>query len=78
MALRPLPQPNIAWINQTTGVPTQVFAQYMASLDAITRGLFGANIGTLTNAPNDAAAKAAGVAVGQLYRNASTVHIRVT
>lgn len=36
------------------------------------------NIPTMINAANDAAAAAAGVAIGQLYRNGSIVQIRVT
>lgn len=76
----PLPQPNFPWV--ATGLqPTQPFAQYMAQLDATVRALAGLMLGTpvqLTNAANDAAAAAAGVAVGQLYRTGSAVQIRVS
>jgi hypothetical protein len=36
------------------------------------------NFNGLTNAANDGAAAAAGVAVGQLYRNGSVMQIRVS
>jgi hypothetical protein len=76
----PLPQPSYSWV-QVGGRPTQPFAQYMAKLEACVRalagGLFGAPV-QLVNAANDAAAAAAGVAVGQAYRNGSVLMIRVT
>jgi hypothetical protein len=63
------------------GRPSQAFRQYMLTLDATVKAL-AANLNgapaQLTNAANDAAAAAAGVAVGQLYRNGSVVQIRVT
>ena len=76
----PLPPPNFPWAGRD-GVPSQVFAQYMAKLDAAVRALAGNLIGSpvqLTNAANDAQAAAAGVAVGQFYRNGSVVQVRVT
>jgi len=76
----PLPQPNFPWVTKSEQ-PTQPFAQYMAQLDATVRALAGLMLGApvqLTNAANDAAAAAAGVAVGQLYRTGSVVQIRVT
>ena len=72
--LGPLPQPNFPWIDRATGQPTQAFAQYMVSLDAVVKALSG----KLTNATNDTTAAAAGIAVGSFYRNGSVVQIRVT
>lgn len=76
----PLPQPNFDWVGYGNK-PTQPFAQYMAKLDACVRalaaGLFGSPV-QLVNAANDGAAAAAGVAIGQVYRNGSVVQIRVT
>jgi hypothetical protein len=71
-----LPPPSVPWVD-TQGRPTQAFAQYITQTDALARLLAGGNIGTLANAANDAAASAAGVAVGALYRNGSVVQIRV-
>jgi hypothetical protein len=76
----PLPQPNFAWTGKG-GLPVQAFSLYMAKLDAAVKALVSGFVGTpvqLTNAVNDAAAKAAGVEVGQLYRNGSIVQVRVT
>ena len=76
----PLPQPTFDWVTQSNR-PTQPFAQYMAKLDACVRALAGGLFGSpvqLVNAANDAAAAAAGVAIGQVYRNGSVVQIRVT
>lgn len=70
------PKPIVAWVG-SDGKPTQSFAQYMSALDTIVRALAQVDFGSLVNAPNDAAARAAGVAVNQLYRNGSSVHIRV-
>jgi hypothetical protein len=76
----PLPPANIPWIDKP-GTPSLAFRQYFLTLDAVVKalvgGLFGAPV-QLTNAANDAAAAAAGVAIGQLYRNGSVVQIRVT
>jgi hypothetical protein len=86
----PLTPPSNPWVDQP-GTPSLSFRQYFLTLDAVARGLqgfFGAATfakltaptapGTLINAPDDAHAKAAGVAIGQLYRNGSVVQIRVT
>jgi hypothetical protein len=76
----PLPGPLYGWVTNTNQ-PTQAFAQYMAKLDACVRALAGGLFGTpaqLINAANDVAAAAAGVAVGQAYRNGSIMMIRVT
>lgn len=57
--------------------PAQIFRDYMTKLDAVlTLLLTGANV-ALTNAANDGAAAAAGVEVGQLYRNGSIIMVRV-
>lgn len=56
---------------------TQLFRDYMTKLDALVTALTtGASVG-LTNAANDAAAAAAGVPIGSLYRNGSIVQVRV-
>lgn len=74
----PLPQPNLRMVQQD-GTPARAYVLYFPTLDAAVRALVAGNIGvaTLTNAVNDAAAAAAGVAIGQLYRNGSVVQIRV-
>lgn len=72
----PLPQPSFP-ITGSGGLPAQSFAQYMAKLDALVTALAAGNLPVLINAANDAAAKAAGVEIGQMYRSSSTVHIRV-
>jgi hypothetical protein len=75
-AKNPLPSPSFP-ITGTGGVPAQSFSQYMAKLDALINALAAGNAPTLANAANDAAAKAAGVAIGQLYRNGSAVQVRM-
>ena len=74
-AKSPLPQASLTWFN-TQG--RQDFAQYMLKIDALITAMAGGNVGTLTNAANDAAAATAGVAIGQLYRNGSVVQVRET
>jgi hypothetical protein len=60
-----------------SGNATQSFRDYMSKLDAlITAMATGMNV-ALVNAANDAAAAAAGVQVGQLYRNGSILMVRV-
>ena len=71
----PLPQPSLTWF---TSQGRQDYAQYITKLDALITAMAGGNVGTLTNAANDAAAATAGVAVGQLYRNGSVVQVRET
>jgi hypothetical protein len=76
----PLPPVNTQWIDRD-GSPSLSFRQYMLTVNALLTALAGNLLGTpvqLTNAANDAAAQAAGVAIGQLYRNGSVVQIRVT
>ena len=75
-----LPQPNFRWTNPD-GTPSQLFALYMKALDQVVTALAANSVGApvqLTQAVNDAAAAAAGVAIGQLYKNGSAVLVRVT
>jgi hypothetical protein len=60
-------------ITDKAGKPTQSFAQYVSKLDAFAVG----NPALLPNAVNDAAAAAAGVGIGSLYRNGSQLMVRV-
>lgn len=61
----------------SSGRPTQLFRDYMAKLDALVAAIAtGMNV-ALVNAANDAAAAAAGVGIGQLYRNGSIINVRV-
>ena len=65
------------------GKASQLFRDYMTALDrlvaSIVAGNFASpiNLAALTNAANDAAAAAAGVAVGQFYRNGSVIQVRI-
>jgi len=59
------------------GKPTQFFRDYMAKLDALVASIAAANSPAVVNAANDAAAAAAGVAIGQFYRNGSVWQVRV-
>lgn len=59
------------------GRPTQLFRDYMAMVDRLLAAVVAGNAPTLINAANDAAAAAAGVAIGQFYRNGSVVMMRV-
>lgn len=52
------------------GNASQAFRDYMAELD---RG----DLPVLVDAVNDAAAAAAGVAIGRMYRNGSVLMVRV-
>lgn len=70
-----LPQGAIQWLNSEG---QQALSNYIVRLDAIVAALMSGNTGTLINAPNDAAASRAGVAVGQAYRNGSILQVRVT
>jgi hypothetical protein len=82
MTAAPGPQPPANTpLMQADGRPTLAYLQYLLALDKTVRSLTGNLLGApvqLTNAANDAAAAAAGVAIGQLYRNGSVVQIRVT
>jgi hypothetical protein len=70
-------------ISEKDGHASQVFRDYMTALDrlvaSIVVGNFASpiNVAALTNAANDVAAAAAGVAIGQLYRNGSVIQVRI-
>jgi hypothetical protein len=66
-----LPQVTIPWVD-AEGRPVRLFANYMVLLDQLKHP------GVLVDAANDAAAKTAGVMVGELYRSGSQVMVRVT
>lgn len=68
--------PNFALVDKD-GKPTQLFRDYMAMVDLLITQMRAGNAPTLINAVNDAAAAAAGVNVGQFYRNGSVVQMRV-
>lgn len=72
----PLQQAQFAIVD-ASGKPTQAFAQYLPKLDALVTAMAQGNLPTLVNAANDKAAAAAGVGVGQAYRNASVLMVRV-
>lgn len=59
------------------GKPTQMFRDYLSKLDALVTAMATGSDVALTNAANDAAAAAAGVQVGQQYRNGSQLMVRV-
>ncbi len=64
-------------ITDQSGKPTQFFRDYLSKLDALVAAIAtGTNV-ALVNAANDAAAAAAGVQIGQLYRNGSVIMVRV-
>lgn len=64
-------------LTDSNGKASQSFRDYMTKLDALVTALAAGNAPTLVNAANDAAAAAAGVAVGNFYRNGTVVHMRV-
>ena len=72
---KPLLQPTFPLVDGQ-GRPTQMFAEYLRALDAVV-GTLATGLNGLTNAANDAAAAAAGVPVGSLYRNGSVIQVRV-
>lgn len=59
------------------GRSTQFYRDYLARLDLLIAAMAAGNLPTLVNAANDAAAAAAGVLVGQMYRNGSILMVRV-
>jgi hypothetical protein len=59
------------------GRATQQFRDYLLKLDALVSALTTSASTSLTNAVNDAAAAAAGVPIGSLYRNGSVIQTRV-
>lgn len=64
-------------IVDSSGRATQQFRDYLAKLDALVTALTTTASTSLTIAANDAAASAAGVPVGSLYRNGSVIQTRV-
>lgn len=75
-SLRPKPPPTQRWVNND-GTPTEQFSTFIQAADALLRMLNGTGGIVLVDAVNDAAAAAAGVELGALYRNGSAVMIRV-
>lgn len=63
-----LPQISVPWVDKD-GRPTEQFRNFMLALAAN-------KVGPFPSAANDAAAKAAGVEVNQLYENSGSVRIR--
>ncbi|MCS3725506.1 hypothetical protein [Bradyrhizobium betae] len=60
------------------GRPTALFRDYLVLLDRLVTLMVAGNApSNLVNAANDAAAAAAGVPVGNLYRNGSLIQVRV-
>lgn len=60
------------------GRPTQLSRDYLVKLDALVAAMAAGNLpANLVNAVNDAGAAAAGVLVGQAYRNGSILMVRV-
>jgi hypothetical protein len=65
-------------ITDQAGKPTQFYRDYLAKLDALVAAIAAGNVSAnLVNAANDAAAAAAGVVIGQMYRNGSVLMVRV-
>lgn len=68
--------PQFALVDKN-GNATQQFRDYLLKLDALVTALTTTGGVSFTNAANDAAAAAAGVPQGYLYRNGSVVQTRV-
>lgn len=64
-------------LTDSNGRPSQLFRDYLTKLDALVVAIASGNLPGLVNAPNDAAAAAAGVNVGQSYRNGNQLMVRV-
>lgn len=77
LTIKPLPDPGLPWINPATGRPSEPFAEYLQGVARLAVLLNSNVVGPLTNAANDAAAAAAGVPIGGLYRITSAVQIRL-
>ena len=71
----PLPRPEFPVVDNA-GRAVQTQFQWQGSVDAVVSALNGGGA-QLVNAANDAAAQAAGVQLGSLYRNGSILMIRV-
>lgn len=74
---KPLPDPALPWSDPATGRPTPPFAEYMQGVARVVVLLNAGTVGPLVDAANDAAAAAAGVPVGGLYRTTNAVQIRL-
>lgn len=68
--------PGFALIDKD-GRATPLFRDLMTQLDRLVGLMVQGNAPNMVNAANDAAAAAAGVAIGQFYRNGSVVQMRV-
>lgn len=75
-ALRPKPPGQQRWVNPN-GTPTEQLDTFLKSAETLLKMFNGSGGILLIDAGNDAAAAAAGVEVGALYRNGSVVMIRV-
>lgn len=76
LQFKPRPAPSQPWVHPN-GHPTEAFATFMQSVEMLLKMLNGTGGIVLVDAANDAAAAAAGVALGALYRNGSIFMIRV-
>lgn len=74
--LKPKPPGQQQWVNPN-GTPTEQLDTFLKSVETLLKMLNGTGGIGLVNAANDAAAAAAGVNLGALYRNGSIVMIRV-
>jgi hypothetical protein len=72
----PLPPLTARWV-ESAGVPSQIWRQYLLSVDPLLRALAVNKVGPLVSAATDAAAATAGVPIGGLYHNAGAVRIRL-
>lgn len=68
--------PNFALVDKD-GKPTQLFRDYMLLVDRLLAQMQAGNAPALVNAASDAAAAAAGVAIGQFYRNGNAIQVRL-
>lgn len=74
--LKPKPPASQPWV-RPDGTPQNAFSDFMLTAEALLKMLNGSGGILLIDAANDAAAAAAGVNVGALYKNGSAVMIRV-
>ena len=74
---QPVPRPDLPWVTPQDGRLTVPTSQYLQALDALVRQLAAGQTGALVNAANDAAAAAAGVAIGQTYRSGNVLQVRI-
>jgi hypothetical protein len=69
--------PNFALVDKD-GKPTQLGRDYLVMVDRLLTAMVGGSApSNLVNAANDAAAAAAGVTIGNFYRNGSVMMVRV-